>query len=61
MNNEELPRRFAPRNDSIGLNPVIKIRVLTKTDRHNSIYSAQIDVKWLSCLTFIRKELQCLQ
>ena len=29
------PRRFAPRNNSIGWNPVIKIRVLTKTDRHN--------------------------
>ena len=28
-----LPRRFDPRNDSAGRNPVIKIRVLTKTDR----------------------------
>ena len=28
-------RRFAPRNDSIGWNPVIKIRVLTQTDSHN--------------------------
>ena len=30
-----LPRRFAPRNDSAGRNPVIKIRMLTKTDSHN--------------------------
>ena len=29
------PRRFAPRNDSAGRNPVIKIRVLTQTDSHN--------------------------
>ena len=31
-----LPRRFAPRNDSAGRNPVIKTRMLTKTDSHNS-------------------------
>ena len=33
------PRRFAPRNDSAGRNPVIKIRVLTKTDRQNINFS----------------------
>ena len=32
------PRRFAPRNDSAGRNPVIKIRVLTKTDRQNLFF-----------------------
>ena len=42
MNNEELPRRFAPRNDSIGWNPVIKIRVLTKTDRHSWYLSVSL-------------------
>ena len=30
-----LPRRFAPRNDSAGRNPVIKIHMLIKTDNHN--------------------------
>ena len=30
-----MPRRFAPRNDSAGRHPVIKIRMLTKTDSHN--------------------------
>ena len=30
-----LPRRFAPRNDRAGRNPVIKIRMLTKTDSQN--------------------------
>ena len=30
-----LPRRFAPRNDSAGQNPVIKMFMLTKTDSHN--------------------------
>ena len=30
-----LPRRFAPRNDSAGRNPLIKIHMLIKTDNHN--------------------------
>ena len=30
-----LPRRFAPRNDSAGQNPVITMFMLTKTDSHN--------------------------
>ena len=34
-----LPRRFAPRNDSAGQNPVIKMFMLTKTDRHNVLFS----------------------
>ena len=34
-----LPRRFAPRNDSAGQNPVIKMFVLTKTDSHNWNYN----------------------
>ena len=32
------PRRFAPRNDSAGRNPIIKMSVLTKTDSHNFSY-----------------------
>ena len=35
-------RRFAPRNDSAGRNPVIKIRVLTKTDSHNPNLQSRI-------------------
>ena len=31
-----LPRRFAPRNDSAGRNPVIKIHMLIKADSYNS-------------------------
>ena len=40
-----LPRRFAPRNDSAGRNPVIKMRVLTKTDSHKIILQENHHVK----------------
>ena len=36
-----LLRRFAPRNDSAGRNPVIKIHMLIKTDNHNINSSAE--------------------
>ena len=37
-----LPRRFAPRNDSAGQNPVIKMFMLTKTDSHNPNYKDRL-------------------
>ena len=43
------PRRFAPRNDSIGWNLVIKIRVLTKTDRHNREIERELAIFAAKC------------